>query len=103
MKKGNIEVKNITVDGKHQAKWFKIFDLLDEIYSDEEKENITITYTSCKITGFNFIEKELPKGTTKRNFADFVKDASKNKILEFDRRTGKITWFLNKKYKSIKK
>lgn len=97
MNNPRITFKDMIIDGKYQKKWFKIFDLLDEIFSDNEKEKMGITYDTVMIQNFNLQTKELPIGTTKREFADFVAGVSvENKVLEVDIKTGTVTHFLKK-------
>ena len=96
--KPRIIFKGLVMDGKHQKEWFKIFDLLDEIFTDKEKEKMSMQYLNCTIKNFNFQTKELPKGTTKREFADFLAGVvNRNKFLEVNIRTGKLTFFEKKK------
>lgn len=79
IKKGSIVFKNLSIDGKHQKVWFKVFDLLDKIFADEEKENMFLSIKHCNIKNFRFIGKELPEGTTKREFALWVNKQVKDR------------------------
>ena len=95
MKKGKIIFRNLNIDGKHQKEWFKIFDLLDKIFTVEEQKRMSLGYYSCFIKHFNF--NNLPKGTTKYRFAEFVAGNNKNKIIEVNMKTGQVTYYLPKK------
>ena len=70
--KTKIIFERLDIDGKHQKEWFQIFDLLDKIFTDKEKESMVIKWNYCIIHNFNFKKKDLPKGTSKRAFCDFV-------------------------------
>ena len=70
--KGKIAFIGLDIDGKHQKEWFKIFDLLDVIFTDKEKEEITQSWDYCTIHNFHFDFGKIAKGTTKRAFAVHV-------------------------------
>ena len=93
MKKLGIYFQDLTIDGKHQKEWFKIFDLLDKIFPVEVKKEMVLSYERCFITNFNFTDKNYPKGTTRRKLYELVVGKDENKVCEFDCKTGKIKWF----------
>ncbi len=76
----SIVFNKLTINGKYQKEWFKIFDLLDKVFSDSEKEKMVIDYKYCRITGFVININKLPIGTTKREFADFIWRVGKRKF-----------------------
>lgn len=81
----SIKFLNLIMDGKDQDKWFKIFDLIDEIFPDHSELDIVID--SCTIENFMFLFKDLPKGTTKREFADFImKTTKENQLITLNRK-----------------
>jgi len=95
MKKSKIIFNGIKFNGGKQKEWFKLFDLLDKIFSDKEKEKMSMSFEGSEISCFNFDFKKLPKGTTKREFADFVANHLKDKILEVNTKTGEVIHYAN--------
>jgi len=74
-KKQEIILRGVVMDGVNQDKWFKIFDLLDEIFV--RKGSISIKIDNCIIQNFNIdIKKTLPN-TTRRYFAEWLMEMIK--------------------------
>ncbi len=81
-----IALKGLLIDGKHQKEWFKIFDLLDKIYSVEKRNDanmVGMSFDGCTIKNFNIQMKDMKEGTTRRMFAELIitnGNRSKNNI-----------------------
>lgn len=76
--KKSITFNGINADGKTQRLYGKLFDILDKIFSNEEKKSMIMSWKNCEIRNFRFSGKWLKVGTTRNEFRKYVMKNNKN-------------------------